>query len=230
MLSRLFVASRLRAGLVALAIVALFAAAWLATPLRGYANLSGLITMAEAIGEAPFAPLVLIAAYVVGGFLLVPLTLLQVATGLVFGSWPGLLYAMAGSLASAAATYWAGHAMGGSWLRRWFGPRIDALSRRVARKGVSAVLAIRLVPVAPFSIVNVVAGASHISLRDYLLGTTLGMVPGLVLKVVFTDQIAEAAQTSDFNLARQLIYAALGLLALGLVARWYVARRLPPEE
>lgn len=230
MLSRTPAFSRWRATFMIVVIVGLFVLAWLVTPLRAYANLPGLITMAEAIGQAPLAPIILIAAYVVGGFLLVPLTLLQIATGLVFGSWPGLLYAMAGSLASAALMYWVGHIMGETWLHRWFGPRIDGLSRKVARKGVFAMLAVRMVPVAPFSIVNVVAGASHISLRDYLLGTTLGMVPGTVLKVVFTDQIAEAAQTSDFTLARQLVYAALALVALGLIARWFVLRRLPHDD
>lgn len=225
-LNRTGAASHWRGALVTLAIIGLFALAWLATPLRAYANLAGLITMAEAIGQAPLAPVVLIAAYIVGGFLFVPLSLLQVATGLVFGSWPGLLYAMLGSLASAALMYWLGQLMGEAWLRRWFGPRIDGMSRKVAHKGVAAMFAIRMVPVAPFSIVNVAAGASHISLRDYLLGTTLGMIPGTVIKVVFTDQIAEATQLSDFTLARQLVYVGLALLALGLIARWLIARRL----
>lgn len=226
MVAERVISPRFRITAMAAAIVALLAIAWLVTPLRNYANLPGLISMAEAIGEAPFAPVLMIVGYVIGGFLMVPLTLLQIATGLVFGSWPGLLYAMAGTIASAMTMYWAGQLMGPAWLRRWLGPRVDALSHKVARKGVPAMLAIRQVPVAPFAIVNFVAGATHISQRDYLLGTTFGVIPGLVLKVVFTDQIADAAQMSDFSLVRRLIYVAVAVLVVGIGVRWYTGRRL----
>ncbi|MFX6226245.1 VTT domain-containing protein, partial [Acinetobacter baumannii] len=77
-------------------------------------------------------------------------------------------------------------------LRDMLGPRINNLSRRFAQRGIAAMAVVRLLPIAPFTVVNVVAGASHLGLRDYLLGTLIGMTPGIALTVVFSHNLAEA--------------------------------------
>ena len=61
------------------------------------------------------------------------------------------------------------------------GPRLNRVRRGIVKRGVLAVAAVRLVPVAPFTLVNLVAGASRIRFSDYLLGTIIGMAPGLIL-------------------------------------------------
>ena len=53
---------------------------------------------------------------------------------------------------------------------------------------------IRMVPIAPFSVVNLVAGASELSLRDFMLGTVLGMAPGIAVMAALGAQIADLAQ------------------------------------
>ena len=58
------------------------------------------------------------------------------------------------------------------------GPRLNRIRGRVQRGGVLAITAIRLVPIAPFTIVNMVAGASGISFSHYIIGTALGLLPG----------------------------------------------------
>ena len=47
----------------------------------------------------------------------------------------------------------------------------------------------RIVPVAPFTIINLVAGASHIKLRDFLLGTLIGLLPGISAIAILTDRM-----------------------------------------
>jgi phospholipase D1/2 len=56
---------------------------------------------------------------------------------------------------------------------------------------VLAVVTLRIVPLAPFSIINAIAGATHIRLRDFVVGTVLGELPGLVSLALFVDQIYE---------------------------------------
>ena len=51
------------------------------------------------------------------------------------------------------------------------GPRLNRIRRGIVRRGVLAVAAVRLVPIAPFTVVNLVAGASRIPLLDFVLGT-----------------------------------------------------------
>lgn len=224
-MKRLTPAERIRLIATIAAVAGLLAWAWLATPLRDYVNVAQLAAAAHALEDMPFAPLIVMVVYVVGTLFLVPITLLLAVTGLVFGAWPGLAYAFAGSMLSSLVIYWLGSRLGNTWLRRLFGARVDALNKRVARRGVRAVLAMRMVPVAPFAAVSVVGGASRISLRDYVVGTALGMAPGIILKVVFTDQLAQAAESSNFAVLRQLGIAALILALVGLGIRWYAGKR-----
>src|SRR3546814_20776794 len=61
------------------------------------------------------------------------------------------------------------------------GPRIHRIAARVQHHGIFAVAAIRLVPTAPFTLINLVAGATGIHLVDYLIGSALGLAPGIIV-------------------------------------------------
>jgi uncharacterized membrane protein YdjX (TVP38/TMEM64 family) len=79
---------------------------------------------------------------------------------------------------------------------------------------VLAVITVRIIPVAPFTIINLVAGASHISLKDYFLGTLLGMLPGIIAIAVFSDSLIAAVQKPG---AGQFAILALILALIALV-------------
>ena len=97
---------------------------------------------------------------------------------------------------------------GARWCRL-AGQCINALSERLAENGLLAVIALRLVPVAPFAVVNMVAGASHIRLLHLLLlGTAIGMMPSTLAMMFFVEQITERAA------ADPLTFALLALTAL----------------
>jgi uncharacterized membrane protein YdjX (TVP38/TMEM64 family) len=64
----------------------------------------------------------------------------------------------------------------------------------MARQGILTVALIRNIPVAPFSLVNLIAGASHIKLKDYLLGTAAGMLPGILVITLFADRLLHTIQ------------------------------------
>lgn len=212
---------RLAPVLTIAAALALVAFVWLATPLRRYLDIEEFTRLAAHVESMPFMPALVLAWYVASSFVLVPISLTIAATGLVLGTWPGLPLALAGTMLAAWANFGLGAAAGPDRLRRYAGPKIDEFSRRVARQGVRAIVAVRLVPMAPFLVINAMAGASHITLRDYLLGTVLGMAPGMLAKIVFADQIAQAARASDTLSLRWL-----ALAALALIIAFFVARRL----
>ncbi|BEV15867.1 VTT domain-containing protein [Herbaspirillum sp. DW155] len=204
-------------GVLAVALVA-FALAWRFTPLREWINLSSLIALARSVDQMPFTPAIVIAAFVVAGMLMVPITVLIAVAGVVFGPVNGGLYAAAGVGLSALLGFGLGHWLGHDALRDMLGPRINNLSRRFAQRGIAAMAVVRLLPIAPFTVVNVVAGASHLGLRDYLLGTLIGMAPGIVLTVVFSHNLAEAIRHPSLQTVLVLIAvtAALMLMAFGL--------------
>ncbi|WP_238533948.1 VTT domain-containing protein [Herbaspirillum lusitanum] len=197
------------------------ALAWRFTPLREWLNLNALIVMARSLETLPFTPLAVMAVYVVAGMLMFPVTLLIAVTGIVFGPFYGALYALAGSLLSALAGFGVGVWLGRETLQQLLGRRVNSLSRRFAQRGIPAMVVIRLLPVAPFTIANVVAGVSHLRLRDYLIGTFLGMAPGIIVTVAFAHNLAEAIRHPSLTtvallagMAALLIGMALGLQKL----------------
>jgi phospholipase D1/2 len=143
--------------------------------------------------------------------------LLIAVTGVVFGPVEGSLYAITGAVLSAAATYYAGRRLGRATVRRIAGARINRLSEAIARRGILAMALIRLLPIAPFTVVNVVAGASHIRARDFLLGTALGMAPGILVTTTFVHQLANAAEEPS---AAAFAVLAAAALAIVLAAGW----------
>ena len=170
---------------LALVLLAGLAAAWRFTPLSRWIDPEVLQDAAAPLRDSIWAPLAVLLAYVLGGFLMVPVLLLIVAGGIVFGPWRGFVYGVLGSLASALSGYGVGRALGREGVRRLAGSRLNRVSAGLARLGTLAVAAVRLVPVAPFMIVNLIAGAVHIRLRQYVAGTLLGMTPGILILTVF---------------------------------------------
>jgi uncharacterized membrane protein YdjX (TVP38/TMEM64 family) len=149
---------------------------------------------ATSLRENSSAPLLVMAAYLIGSLVLVPVTSLIVVTALVFGPLLGFLYAFAGSLLAAILTYGVGALFGKDLVRYFAGSRLNRFSERLARHGVLAIITVRVIPIAPFTIVNMMAGASHICLRDFLLGTVLGMGPGIFALTSFTSQLEYTAR------------------------------------
>jgi uncharacterized membrane protein YdjX (TVP38/TMEM64 family) len=90
------------------------------------------------------------------------------------------------------------------------GARVNRLSRRLGKHGLSTVATVRLLPIAPFTIVNLVAGASHIRFRDFVFGSILGMAPGILAITVFERQLEVAIQepgAKSFGLLAVLVGA-----------------------
>lgn len=202
----------------------LLALAWRFTPLKEVVNLSSMVGFAEKLEEMPFTPVVVLACYVIGGLVMMPVTVLIAVTGIVFGPWLGGAYALGGALLSAGVTYGVGSWLGRDAVRRMLGPRINGLSRRIAKRGLMAMMVIRVVPIAPYTIVNLVAGASHIRFRDFILGTMLGMLPGILLTVTFAHNLAQAVQRPSAGTLAVLTGVAVLLVGFALLLQRLLAR------
>ncbi|MDP1627713.1 VTT domain-containing protein [Parvibaculum sp.] len=191
---------------------------WRYTPLSEFADPERLRSSLDGVATGALAPLVVISIYVLTGFIAFPVTVLIVATAAAFGLWPGLLYAGVGSLASAVATYTLGRSLGANMLRNLIGPRINRIGRGIGKRGVLTVMTIRLVPVAPFMLVNLVAGALRVPVVDYIIGTVLGLAPGILVLSVLGDRvftILEDPSLMDVAIILGSLAAWIGL-ALGL--------------
>ncbi len=170
--------------------------------------------------RGPMTPLVVVLVYVVGGFVFMPVMALIALTGLVFGPAEGALYSLLGAAASAACAYAAGHLLSFGLLKRYAGPRITQVRKQLKARGLAAVILVRVIPSGPFTLLNLVAGASSIRFRDFLLGTVIGMTPGIAITVGLVHGLRTAWQAPS---AATLCLLALGVAAACALA--YGARR-----
>jgi uncharacterized membrane protein YdjX (TVP38/TMEM64 family) len=211
-------------------LVAGAAAVWRWTPLSALVDVDALAGLASGLAEAPLAPVWVLGAYLLASVLAVPIALLVVATALVFGAAPAFIYAVAGSLAGAAAGFGIGHVLGRDAVGRLGGDRLNRLNRRLGRRGLLAVITLRVLPLAPFTLVNLAAGASHIRLRDFLLGTLLGMLPGIAAITAFSDRLLAALRDPSLATLAGLGVAALALAAVALALRRWLRRRAAAQD
>jgi phosphatidylserine/phosphatidylglycerophosphate/cardiolipin synthase-like enzyme/uncharacterized membrane protein YdjX (TVP38/TMEM64 family) len=169
--------------------VLLLVLAWRFTPLAELTDPAIIREFFSDIAEAPGAPAIMLLIFVVGGLVAFPVTLLIAATAAAFGPFFGFIYAGVGALVSAAITYGLGVLIGRRTLDDLMGPRLNRVRRAIATRGVLAIATVRMVPVAPFTLVNLAAGASRIPFVDYILGTMLGLLPGLTVMSALGHQI-----------------------------------------
>ena len=158
--------------------------------------------------------------YVLGGFVLFPVTVLSLITAAVFGAIAGPLYGMVGSLLSAAVMFWIGNVAGLKGLRKLFGERIRSIDRKFHDSGILGVAALRFIPIAPYSIVNLAAGISSVTFIDFMVGTFIGFLPGLVIKGLVGDSLVQVFISPN---PQARMYLILGvLLWVALVAASYI--------
>ena len=213
--------------LLAGALVAMvgFAVAWSWTPLGAWLDVDFVVSSLRRFGHA-FGPLAAICGFALALTVAVPLTFLTLVALVAYGPMAGLGCAMAGALLSATASYGIGRFLGREVVQRLAGERINRLSRRLASRGLLAVITLRLVPVAPFAVINMVAGASHLRLRDLLLGTLIGMTPGALAMTLFVKQIAAALKQPT---PTTFVLAGLTVLLIA-VAAWAMQRWLRAHD
>jgi phospholipase D1/2 len=196
------------------------AAAWRWTDLGDLLAPGRLRGFGETLRELPASPLFVLGAFVLGTLLVVPVTAMIAAVMLVFGPWLGIAYAFGGSLLGAAVTYGLGRLAGRNAVRRIAGARLDRLSQALGRRGILAIVTVRIVPVAPFTVINLVAGTTHIRLRDFLLGTVLGLAPGIIAAALFIDRILAALRDPGAG-----SFAILGIVVALVVVAMMLLRR-----
>ncbi|MCK2184178.1 TVP38/TMEM64 family protein [Halomonas getboli] len=176
--------------------------------------------------DAPWAVLVVMAVYAGASLVMFPLSLLVALTGLLFGPWWGFGYALAGTLSASVLTWWVGRKLGRDALLRYGGQRLKGMSRYLSGRGIRTMTLVNLLPLAPFTLTNMMAGAFHLRFRDYMIGSTLGILPGLAGVTLLGSQLGQLAAAES----RKEVIVALGGLALGAgllfgLKRWADRRR-----
>jgi|GEM_PF-437733 len=170
------------------------------------------------------ARVIYVIVYILGTVLLLPGTVLSFAGAVLFGAYEGTLYTWTGATIGATLAYLIGRLLGREFVEQLFGGRFAAFDQRIREHGFTGLLVIRLLPIFPFNAVNFGCGLTGIRLRDYVLATAIGIVPGTFVYQFLFAKFGRKILTEGLRLEYLKdpeLWLAIGLFtAFVLVAKW----------
>jgi uncharacterized membrane protein YdjX (TVP38/TMEM64 family) len=178
--------------------------------LAGVALLAGLVFAVPALHDAALAavhgdtekvrseieglglagPLLILVLALLHAVIFYPAEIVDAAAGLAYGFLPALALMMVGWLLSGLACFAIGRSLARPLLDRWLGgERFERTEARIERGGAKAMIAVRLIPILPFSLVSYAAGAARVPLWRFVWTTAVGYLPITAVAVYFGTKL-----------------------------------------
>ncbi|HEY2053469.1 MAG TPA: VTT domain-containing protein [Solirubrobacterales bacterium] len=165
-------------------------------------------------------PLIIIGLAVIHSVVPYPAEIVNAAAGFAYGFFGGLGIVAIGWMISAVVCYWFGTGVARPLLDRWFGAaRFERFERMVGRGGVTLLIALRLLPIVPFSLMSAAAGAARVPFGRYCWTTAVGFLPITALAVYFGTRL-EGIHFTD----PAVIGTVVAVVVLLVVANWIIRR------
>lgn len=180
--------------------------------------------------RGPWALPVAVSAFAVLAFVGVPQFVLIAAAVVAFGPWTGLAYSWIGTLFSSTLGFWLGRVFGGRLIRDVASESVARFMKLIGRNGFMASLIVRLVPAAPFIVVNMAAGVAPMRFRDFLGGTAVGIIPKIVLTAFAGNSMVQVLRGGGFQHIILIGLAAVIWVGGAWVARGWLRRREDAAE
>jgi uncharacterized membrane protein YdjX (TVP38/TMEM64 family) len=181
----------IRLAVLCLLIAALFAF-WRFSPLGEFSDPEHLGALLDHLSASPWAGPIVVVGFVLGSFVVFPVSVMIAATGIALGPRDGLVWASTGAFVAATINYATARLLPNHLFDLWVGTWVRRLGRRFEERGIVSVMVARTIPIAPFTLINIVAGAASIRLRDFLVGTVLGMGPVIAALTILGDRLRDA--------------------------------------
>ena len=183
-------------GLVALMLA--LAAAWHWTPLKDMADPRLIARLLDDTADEGWMPVLVALVYVGASLVMFPNTVLCLAVILALGPVLGTAYAFGGSMVAALVGYTMGR-LGGRRVEKLRVPAVEKVSAELRRGGFVQVLALRVLPVAPFSATNILSGAARVRLFPFVAATAIGISPYILAFGFFGRQARRLLSTPDVS-------------------------------
>ena len=207
-------------GGMLLAAIAL-ALVWTHSPLKDTVTRENAMALADTFAGLWWSPIIVIVAYTPASFIMFPRWIITMTAVIAFGPVNGFACAMSGVILAGFATFLPGKLVDRDTVRRVAGPKLRRVANFIEKRGLAAVTLVRLVPIAPFPVVNLVMGALRVKAWHFVVGTFLGMLPGMLAATLLGDQVAAALEDP----ARVNFWLIAGVV-LALVAVAYFGQRM----
>jgi uncharacterized membrane protein YdjX (TVP38/TMEM64 family) len=172
------------------AVAALAIVIWRYTPVAELVDPERLARRLDDLQHTPWAPFAFAAAFPLLGLVVFPVTALSALVAFLFPPHVAIAVSFSGIMMSAALLHWLG-ARFANRVRSVLGSAVTRVDEALSDHGIVTIAAIRMIPLAPFTFVNLIAGAIGVRFRDYMLGSALGLTPGMIMLSLFGRQARE---------------------------------------
>ena len=152
--------------------------------------------------------------------------MLIAAAVVAFGAWTGFAYSWIGTMVSALVGFYLGRAAGARTLKTLSGESMQRFMDLVGRNGFLASLIVRLVPSAPFIVVNMAAGVTPMRMRDFAFGTAIGIIPKIVLTAFAGNSIVQILKGEGGG----HLVGLLAIVAVWIGIGWFARKWLKSRE
>jgi uncharacterized membrane protein YdjX (TVP38/TMEM64 family) len=141
------------------------------------------------------APLVFVALYIALSIFF-PTTPMMAIAGILFGFWYGLFLTTFAGFVSAVFTFYFARILGRSIVLDLLENKrsleiLEKYDDKITRHGIMTTIVLRITPIMPFNVLNLLLGVSRIKFRDYITGTLVGLAPSNVVAVYFGTFVLE---------------------------------------
>jgi phosphatidylserine/phosphatidylglycerophosphate/cardiolipin synthase-like enzyme/uncharacterized membrane protein YdjX (TVP38/TMEM64 family) len=155
-------------------------------------SMRSLLDAARSVADHPLAPLAVPPIIVAGSLVFAPVTGMIAICALVFDPWIACISALAGTLLATAVNHWLGKRFHGALMDRIPDTITDKIATIASSSDVWTLAGLRLVPIAPFTAVNLAVGATGVALAPFLAATLIAMGPGIILISLSVDRARAA--------------------------------------
>jgi uncharacterized membrane protein YdjX (TVP38/TMEM64 family) len=218
-----------------IAVASLAAGAWAVRHFEPVKRFPEILEWFRSLGTAGLA--LFAGAYVLACVLLLPASVLTLGAGAVFGLPLGFALVSLASTLGATASFLIARFVARDWVARRIAtnPKFASVDAAVGREGWKIVGLLRLSPVFPFNLLNYALGITRVSLRDFVLASWIGMMPGTLLYVWLGAAAGDLARalTGDrpkTTAERVLLIAGLAVTVLVTVYVTRLAKRALGER
>ncbi len=189
---------------------------------------NGEATVERWLGAAsgPWALPAAVGAFALLAFIGVPQFVLIAAAVVAFGAWTGFAYSWIGTMVSSLVGFYLGRFAGAKALNTLSGESMQRFMGLVGRNGFLASLIVRLVPSAPFIVVNMAAGVTPMRVFDFAAGTAIGIVPKIALTAFAGNSIVQALKGGGLRHVAWLV----AIVAVWIAIGWFARRWLKSRE
>lgn len=193
---------------------------WRFTPLQHYTDQENLGMLITFVRGQWWTLLTVIPAYLVANSLLFPNMVLNCAIILTLGGFFGWACAITGSITAASLFFYLGRRYGTRKLDFMKGKRFEKVLKFLRKGGIGAVVGVRMIPIAPYAVVNTAAGSINLRFRDFLIGTFIAHLPGTLTLAIFGKQLE--SMITDPSVKNITILLAVVMFGIALI--WGVKR------